>query len=91
MFHKTVHKDWNFFNLFEQSVENSAENPVSQFSIVHLENSRTWIFTLWNNIFQTQTSLLQPILVYTYIYNKTTVVVVIAIGRALAWCSSKKI
>ena len=39
----------------------------------HLENSRTWIFTLttlWNNIFQTQTSLLlQPILVYTYIYN----------------------
>ena len=36
----------------------------------HLENSRTWIFTLWNNILQTQTSLLQPILVYTYIYNK---------------------
>ena len=91
MFHKTVHKAWNFFNLFEHSVENSAENPVSQFSIVYLENSRTWILTLWNNIFQTQTSLLQPILVYTYIYNKTTVVVVIAIGRALAWCSSKKI
>ena len=38
----------------------------------HLENSRTWIFILkilWNNILQTQTSLLQPIHVYTYIYN----------------------
>ena len=35
----------------------------------HLENSRTWIFTLWNNILQTQTSLLQPIHVYTYINN----------------------
>ena len=38
----------------------------------HLENSRTWIFTiitLWNNILQTQTSLLQSIHVYTYIYN----------------------
>ena len=39
MFHKTVHKAWNFFNLSEQSTENSAENPVSQFSIVHLKNS----------------------------------------------------
>ena len=86
LFHKTVHKALNFFNLSEQSLENSAENPVSQFSIVHLENSRTWIFTLWNNIFQTQTSLLQPILVYTY---RTTVVDVIAIDRVLAWCSSK--
>ena len=38
----------------------------------HLENSRTWIFTLtilWNNIFQTQTSLFQSIHVYTFIYN----------------------
>ena len=38
----------------------------------HLENSRTWIFTLstlWNNILQTQISLLQLIHVYTYIYN----------------------
>ena len=39
----------------------------------YLENSKTWIFTsttLWNNIFQTQiTLLLQPIIVYTYIYN----------------------
>ena len=35
----------------------------------HLENSRTWIFILWNNILQTHTSLLQPIHVYTYIYN----------------------
>jgi len=35
----------------------------------HLENSRTWIFILWNNILQIQTSLLQPIHVYTYIYN----------------------
>ena len=84
MFHKTVHKAWNFFNLFEHSVENSAENPVSQFSIVYLENSKTWIFTLWNNIFQTQTSLLQPILVYTYLNKKTTVVDEIAIDRPLA-------
>ena len=28
--------------------------------------------TLWNNILQTQTSLLQPIHVYTYIYNTHT-------------------
>ena len=35
----------------------------------HLENFRIWIFTLWNNILQTQISLLQPIHVYTYIYN----------------------
>ena len=39
------------------------------FSNFHLENSRSWIFNLWNHIFQTQTSLLQHILVYTYIYN----------------------
>ena len=39
----------------------------------HLENSRTWIFTLWNNILRTQTSLLQPIRVYTYIYNRSMV------------------
>ena len=35
----------------------------------HLENSRTWILTLWNNILQTQISLLQLIHVYTYICN----------------------
>ena len=40
-----------------------------QISNFHLENFRTWIFTLWNHILQTQPSLLQPILVYTYIYN----------------------
>ena len=34
-----------------------------------LENSRNWIFTLWNHILQTQPSLLQHILIYTYIYN----------------------
>ena len=39
----------------------------------HLENSRTWIFTLWNNILRTQTSLLQPIRVYTYTYNRSMV------------------
>ena len=33
MFHKTVHKVWNLFNLFEQSTENFVENPVSRFSI----------------------------------------------------------
>ena len=36
----------------------------------HLEKFITWIFTLWNYILQTHTSLLQPIFVYIYIYNK---------------------
>ena len=83
MFHKTVHKALNFFNLSEQSLENSVEIRISQFSPVHLESSKTLILTLWNNIFETQTSLLQPILVYTYINNKTTVVDEIAIDRPL--------
>ena len=91
MFHITVHNARNFINFSEQSLENSAENHVPQFSIVPGENSKTWILTLWNNIFQTQISFFQPILVFTYIYNKTTVVDVIAIDRALAWCSSKKL
>ena len=39
------------------------------FSNFHLENSRTWIFNYWNHILQTQTLLLQPIIVYTYIYK----------------------
>ena len=126
MFHKTIHKAWNLFKLYEQSPENSAEksyftifdrskvtfnrssalfdlsnrnratNETSKDSKIyfftisidwakvlidrkccilnfHLENSRTWIFTLWNNILQTQTSLLQPIYVYTYIYNRSFV------------------
>ena len=34
-----------------------------------IENIDFQIFLLWNHILQTQTSLLQPILVYTYIYN----------------------
>ena len=50
MFHKTVHMAWNFFNLSEQSLENSTENPISRFSVVHLENSRTWI-SLYETIF----------------------------------------
>ena len=66
-FHKTVNKNWNLFNLFDQLPENSRKLRFSNF---HLENSRTWIFTLWNHILQTQTSLLQPILIYTYLYNK---------------------
>ena len=33
MFYKTVHKAWNLFKLFEQSPENSAENPVLRLSI----------------------------------------------------------
>ena len=74
-FHKTVNKDWNLYNLFnlsKQSLENFAENfRKFIFSNFHLENSRTWIFILWNHIFQTQTSLLQSILVYTYIKNST--------------------
>ena len=72
MFYKTVNKAWNLFNLFEQSLENSAENfKKFWFLNFHLENSRTWIFILWNHILQTQTSLLQPILVHTYIYNNS--------------------
>ena len=74
-FHKTVNKDWNLYNLFnlsEQSLENSVKNfRKFIFSNFHLENSRTWIFTLWNHNLQTQTSLLQSILVYTYIKNST--------------------
>ena len=120
MFHKTVHKAWNLFNLSEQSPEKFCRKFSFRFSIdqevlsieksirsikqestsdrtrqklqdffytisinqakvsanwkcliqnFHLENSRTWIFTLWNNILLTQTTLLQPILIYTYIYN----------------------
>ena len=69
-FHKTVNNDWNLFNLSEQSLENSVENSRKfRFSNFHLENSRTWIFILWNHILQSRTLLLQPILVYTYIYN----------------------
>ena len=65
-----VNKDWNIFNIFEWSPENSTENSKKIiFSNFHLKNSRTWIFTLWNHILQTQTLLLQPILVYIYIYN----------------------
>jgi len=43
----------------------------------YLENSRTWIFTLttlWNYILQTQTSLLQHIHVYTYIYISNNII-----------------
>ena len=50
MFHKTVYKAWNFFKLSEQSLGKSAENPISWFSVVHLENSRTWI-SLYETIF----------------------------------------
>ena len=109
MFHKTVYKTWNFFNLSKQSPEKfcgkfsfrvsinwqvllidchkpSRNSRIFFFTIsidrakvltdrkccilnFHLENFRTWIFTLWNNILQIQASLLQPIHVYTYIYN----------------------
>ena len=55
-----------FLNSHQKILENFRKFRFSNF---HLENSRTWIFTLWNHILQTQTSLLQPILVYTYIYN----------------------
>ena len=55
-----------FLNSHQKILENFRK---FRFSYFHLENSRTWIFTLWNHILQTQTSLLQPILVYTYIYN----------------------
>ena len=74
-FHKTVNKDWNLFNLSEQSPENSIKS-FRKFKILnfHLEISRSWIFTLWNHILQTQTSLLQPIHVYIYIYNNELII-----------------
>ena len=46
-FHKMVNKDWNLFNISEPLLENSKKLRFSNF---HLENSRTWIFTLWNHI-----------------------------------------
>ena len=52
--------------IMQKILENSKKFRFSNF---HLENSKTWIFTLWNHILQNQTSLLQPILVYTYTYN----------------------
>ena len=33
MFHKTINKAWNLFNLSEQSLENFPENPISRFLI----------------------------------------------------------
>ena len=33
MFHKTIHKAWNFFSPSEQSSENSTKNPDSRFLI----------------------------------------------------------
>ena len=55
-----------FLNSYQKILENTKKFRFSNF---HLENSRTWIFTIWNHVLQTQTSLLQPILIYTYIYN----------------------
>ena len=55
-----------FLNSHQKILENFRKFKISDF---HLENSRTWIFTLWNHTLQTQPSLLQLILVYTYIYN----------------------
>ena len=114
MFHKTVHKAWNFFNLSEQSPKkkkNYAENSVFEFRLIEqksnsdrtIQKLKVFFFTIlidrakvstnrkminfefslrkfqnlnfhFNNFmkqyFRTQTSsLLQPILVYTYIYN----------------------
>ena len=60
-----------FLNSHQKILQKILENSRKfRFSYFHLKNSRTWIFTLWNHILQTQTSLLQPILVYTYIYNR---------------------
>ena len=56
----------NHQKILQKILENSRKFKISKF---HLENSRTWIFTLWNYILQTQTSLLQPIRIYIYIYN----------------------
>ena len=55
-----------FLNSHQEILENFRKFRFSNF---HLENSRTWIFTLWNHILQTQILLLQSILIYTYIYN----------------------
>ena len=67
-----------FLNSHQKILENFRK---FRFSYFHLENSRTWIFTLWNYILQTQTSLLQPILVYTYIYNSVISLSLHTLGR----------
>ena len=59
-----------FLNNHQKILENSRKFRFLNF---HLENSRTWIFTLWNHILQTQTSLLQHILVYIYINNNVCI------------------
>ena len=114
MFHKTIHKIWNFFNLSEQPLEkfcrkfnfrisidrkvlsinrllfsidrtgidqrsNQAEAP--RFFLYHFNQSSQSFdrskmlnpkFSLYETIFsKLKTTLLQPILVYTYIYNKS--------------------
>ena len=49
MFHKTVNKAWNLFNLSEQSPKSSTENLVSQFSIgrTGIEQRSRHIETPW--------------------------------------------
>ena len=69
MFHKIVHKAWNFFNISEQSLENSAENHVPQFFIVPGENSRTWIFDFMKQYFPNSNIIITTYLcIYIYIY-----------------------
>ena len=68
----------NFPPYFDRSSKNFNRLKILNFEFL-LEYSKTWIFTLWNNILQTETSLLQSINVYThtyiyiYIYTHTTI------------------
>ena len=64
----------NFPPYFDWSSKNFNRLKILNFEFL-LEYSKTWIFTLWNNILQTETSLLQSINVYThtYIYTHTTI------------------
>ena len=67
---RDIQKLQDFFFTISIDRAKASTNQKCLTSNFHLKNFRTWIFTSWNNILQTQTSLLQPIHVYTYIYNK---------------------
>ena len=66
---RDIEKLQDFFFTISIDQAKTSTNRKCLTSNFHSENSRTWIFTLWKNIFQTQTLLLQLIHVYIYIYN----------------------
>ena len=58
-----------YFDRSSQSFDQS-KMPNFEFSLKKFQNLNFHFNNLWNNILQTQISLLQHIHVYTYIYNK---------------------